>query len=462
MTGDASCSSVLYGVILVAVVLLGQCRGLSATNRKLLRRQLRKGATASEIQSLLANCTDNAVWAEAVLRSGNLTLSESLFEQHPSEACRSNLIVLLGRAGDVAGVKTLLHNATGVASWHAALAACRSDWRCALELYQEFPFAKSTMTTNILLNVLAKNRRGTEAVEVLKRCVTPSSSSFQFTLQALYSDPRAMYEILRNMTESNLKIQNDMWDLAVRSCTKKKDWETLKQVEALLRPEMTPKGKPTTWNLPKVGKGKTAYFKLGSVCIDGMNVTIGAHPHKGNRPGTTLVFYLGSKKIGFLLAVSAPNRASELLGMEVNTNVRQKGLTKVFLGCWLAACYDTGVQPATSTMHKPLVCASLEHRFGFQANQGGVLAEISRHPTEQDVVVLYSSHARSLEGVLSPWDVRKQNLELVSSPASQQGRPTHLSCRFTAPLDYVDRVKDALHCWPDFAADKEQLLRVLS
>lgn len=235
------------------------------------------------------------------------------------------------------------------------------------------------------------------------------------------------------------------------------------------------------WKLPKVGRGKYAYWELGTYRqhhdssdlqqTRGQNKDEGGDHHllvalQPNRnPGTNgikLAFYRVNnaksddtdspmkstgtaisnsvEKLGYLLMInSQETRSSQFLGQFVDEECRGQGLAKIWLGIWLKLCLDAGLRPITGKIRKPLLCLVLEHTFGMVPQPGGVEVELSPGDTEGQVV-LYSA-GQDLAGAVSPLDLRHQNIRLSTSPTQPRGRPISLGCDFEPPSNMADLEK---------------------
>mgnify|MGYP005844154499 CR=1 FL=1 len=228
-------------------------------------------------------------------------------------------------------------------------------------------------------------------------------------------------------------------------------------------------------SLPKYGKGKTAYWELGTFHDPTMgNIVVGLHPNRNPaKNGIQLWFFATSEesetdrykrkrhKIGFLLMINAPpitstcknkddssadkdstsaaaaaaaaaamTGTSQFLGLKVTDQDRRQGWAKIFIAVWLQCCLDANLQPITGKMNKPLLCLVLQHAFGFQPHSGGVPARLlppANQDEEAGVVRLSpaTSAIKTLEGALSPRDIQEQQIRLMA-PSSvsdkEQGR----------------------------------------
>jgi len=222
------------------------------------------------------------------------------------------------------------------------------------------------------------------------------------------------------------------------------------------------------WKLPKWGKGKTAFWKLGILTSsndssgnnsssdnDNNSIIVGLHPNRNpSKNGIQLWLFRECKddgsnndkleKLGFLLMINTPDYdnttrdkgstafvgSSQFLGVKVTDEARREGLAKIFVALWLQCCLDANLRPTTGRMNKPLLCLVLQHTFQFVPVElsGGVQAKILPRPSctqgnnnnnDSSVVRLTTASAavRNLAGVFSPRDMQEQNIELLATSA---------------------------------------------
>mmetsp|Transcript_17114 Transcript_17114/g.39096 ORF Transcript_17114/g.39096 Transcript_17114/m.39096 type:complete len:223 (-) Transcript_17114:46-714(-) len=182
------------------------------------------------------------------------------------------------------------------------------------------------------------------------------------------------------------------------------------------------------------------------------NITVGCRPHRNpSRNGIQILFYENildekthvwrQQKIGFLLMKNnLGERTSSMLGMFLKPTRRGRGTSKLCLAAWIWLCLKGSMRPVTGIIHKPLLALILEHTFGFEGgttrnNDGGSgnLVELSQDPDDPRYVQLYSPSGKSLEGALSPSDLRHQNIRIVSQKPAVRGRVIRIGSRFCPP-----------------------------
>ena len=194
----------------------------------------------------------------------------------------------------------------------------------------------------------------------------------------------------------------------------------------------------------KIGTGKRAWWQIGeytsSVATSGRTILIGVKTHRGqSRVG--LLFYdkRTNAKLGRILlqndiprhedlegadtsAASATSFAcSTFKGMEIATEERGEGWTKVFIAIWLRVCLVTGTYPRVGIMRKPLLSYVMAE-FDFLPQAGGTPAELLRPSDEEKLdaertpkLTLFSPLGISLKGLLSNRDCRRQNITVLDA-----------------------------------------------
>jgi hypothetical protein len=377
-----------------------------------------------------------------------------------SEMCRTRAISILGRCGQLSDALALLVTPPPAtpAPYTAAIAACShsKDWEAALLVLEDIPPALvTTLTLNAVLTVLQKAKRGNEALALLDRAssssthwnrVTLDRTSYQTTLSALL-DQRLVRQacgLIRRMdaeTNPNVCPTTETYNRIAATVTGWPDQWAIVQAELpdKVGKELPPMFDFEKWRLPKMGRGKAAFWYLGTyTTVDQDDLIVGLQPNRNpSVNGVKLAFYRPdgeqrAERLGYLLMINQKQSgSSQFLGQFVNENSRGQGLAKIWLAIWLRICLEGGIRPCTGKIHKPLLCLVLEHNFGMMAQHGGVEAELSPSDKEGEVV-LYSS-ARALEGVLSPLDLRNQNVRLSLVPTEPRGRRIVLSSTFEAP-----------------------------
>lgn len=272
--------------------------------------------------SLLDN--DPTVVAEAIRVCGKCKrpdMALSTFQRYPSEPARTTAISVLGACDQHLEACKLIHNYSAKhpvtsASYNAAIAACgrAKDWKRALKIHNdEIPRQEmTTLGTNALLTVLAQNRRGKEALDVLHGFTEhdsdriPSRITYQIMINALVRSNMTgeAMEVLENLILQNKNDDNRdiveptdaMFDMIIAACNKRSDWESIRHVEQLRNPDgqieiedVQNKYAFQHWDkLERVGKGKGSYFVVGHIIVPStpsckqksLNVTIGCQPHR--------------------------------------------------------------------------------------------------------------------------------------------------------------------------------------
>lgn len=470
----------------------------STSDVKVLTRQIQsasKERVAAVVDFLLSSdCDKDSPFLKGLRICGKAKradLALRLYQKHPTEACRSVAISAMGLCQELELALQLLHEppSATAAAYNAAIAACGKcrNWEEAMTVYNGMPVAlKSTLTANALLSVLARYQRGTEAFTVLQSMPTsPDRVSYHSVVRALTQTPNGLAVILPVLTmlkDADLAPTDDIFDMAIQSCLKHNDVGLLQKVK-LLKDPGTPATIPVarvSWEfLPKVGRGKSGYWKMGELVPslsrgnqDG-TITVGVQPHRNlTRFGITFVFYQNEIKLGYLLMENSPQRQeSMLMGLLVTNTKRGGGLSKIFLACWLRFCEMGDLRPVTGVIRKPLLALVLQHRFGFQPEAGnGIEVEVSMESkpvgdgSEQgdssSIVLSATSTTKNIEGAFSSRDIAKQGLRLetrtalASSAASDTTGPVHATagrrvsvlCRFTPPQSkyWQDQVKVVL------------------
>jgi pentatricopeptide repeat protein len=366
--------------------------------------------------------------------------------------------------------------------YNAAIAACgaQKDWEAALFVLSEIPrHLLSNVAINAVLMGLVKARRGGEALDLLNQAerewgIKPTRCGLHNTLSALLADEKvqeACELVLRMQQESDTSLHpNEETYRRLTSAVSGKP-QALQIVERLLTNDVK-RGclncsfEPWKKEI-KVGHGKDSFWKIGTVSLlgsddgDPMTVVVGLQPNRNPATnGMKLVFYdsslsstsssksadertsLSKSRLGYLLMInSLKDRTSTLLGQFVKPDLRGQGMAKILLAVWFKLCLDADVRALTGRIQKPLLSLVLQHTFGMIPKSGGVQAELSPGAAP-NAVVLYSS-AVSLEGALSPLDLRNQSIRLSVAPAHPRGRPITVGCTFEPPFNlqkHVDAV----------------------
>ncbi|VEU44723.1 unnamed protein product [Pseudo-nitzschia multistriata] len=424
-------------------------------------------------------------------------LALELYKKYPSESARAMMISVLGGSGQLAKAVDLLEDnfcPPTAASFNAAIAACgkAKNWELALDIYQnKLPKQhSSTLSTNALLTVLAKCRKGVQALEILHEMVpSPTNSSagcdsvtYSLIISALVrsnmlDEATKILESLEHPTHNcSAKSIEAMNDMVLSAYSQRSDWSGMERLErirqknnGLVHNQKLENSKLVTpiiqsdyrfhkWEgIRKVGKGKESYWMIGTYLdrIDGMNVTIGLRPHRNpSRNGIQLLFFENAfedetqswtqQKIGFLLMKNNANdRTSSLLGMFLKPTKRGRGISKVCLSLWIWLCLKASIVPVTGIIQKPLLALILQHTFGYTGPtesdaHGGVLVELSKDSEDPDCVVLSPLNGKSLEGAFGPWDMKRQNIKITSQQLSVRGRVVRIGCKLYPPSDLMN------------------------
>jgi pentatricopeptide repeat protein len=198
------------------------------------------------------------------------------------------------------------------------------------------------------------------------------------------------------------------------------------------------------------------YWSIGRYESSSINCTVALQPNRNPSKNGIKVVLLDaygsssnvSSKLGYLLMVNkvddSGDASSNLLGMFLHPRVRKMGLSKAFLAIWLDLCQRRNLAPRTGAIHKPLLALVLQHTFGFEpecgesagcsiesAKQSGVLVEISRG-SDGRTVDLYAPTAKSLLGLFSPWDLKRENVRILQTCSSPRGRPCRIGTSLVA------------------------------
>ncbi len=189
----------------------------------------------------------------------------------------------------------------------------------------------------------------------------------------------------------------------------------------------------------KNGRGNDAWWRIGTYSSGtDRSLIIGIQPHRNPKlNGMSLVFYRddlqGNRvKVGRVLLKNDPITStkfyySSIIGMEVSTNMRGEGLSKVLIAIWLDICLQTAAYPRAAVMNKPLIALVLS-KFGFVPGDGGtkcVLVRLENDGKDQNnpqLFGLYSPQRKSLDGAFSHRVLRTQNIKLLTSLPDSSGQ----------------------------------------
>jgi len=466
----------------------------------LLARQVKKCKSVQEVMDILSNETwdtdggNEQVFAQALAVCGkhkDVEATLSILKRVPnSELCRARAISICGNSGDVSRALTLIAERPLLTSgpYNSAIASCGHEkkWREALSVIDNMPkHLVTSITVNAALTTLNKGRRGTEALDLLNRAestwnIKPDRISYHNTLSALLSSNQLEEgcRLVQNMSKSGNSetMPNNETFTRIAAAVSGKEKERATVVALLGEHIIDTQAQPgqfsgfQRWNIPKVGRGKAAYWTIGHIIVNGEKdpLIVGLQPNRNPAVnGMKLCFYRKaeprSQKLGYLLMINSVNDGkptSQFLGQFVDEQERGRGWAKLWLAAWLQLCLQANIQPCTGKMHKPLLCLVLQDSFGMLPKEGGIQAELSPG-NEAGQVILYSS-SRALEGAFSPLDQRKQNIKLRSQPMNPRGRPIVVGTSFEWPghqilLDKVTSVLDAK--WEMIEGVSEQTLQ---
>ena len=455
--------------------------------------------------------------------ANNYDLALELYNKYQSESTRAMAIAVLGSCNQISKAVDLLEDnfcPPTAASFNAAIAACgkAKNWELALDIYQNKLQEQqlSALTTNALLTVLAKCRKGAQALEILQNAIPAATNSSAGCESVTYS--LIISALVRsNMLKEAADILEDlehrhhycsvnsveaMNDMVLAAYSQRSDWNGVECMERIRQrnkcvgqngklsnkkfstPIIQSEYRFHKWEgVEKVGKGKGSYWTIGTYLNNNnhMNITIGLRPHRNpSRNGIQILFFENifddetqvwtQHKVGYLLMKNSFNdRTSSLLGMFLKPMKRGRGISKVCLSIWIGLCLEASIIPVTGMMHKPLLALILQHTFGFTGptkddGGGGVLVEVSQDLDDPNCVVLFSKSGKSLEGAFSPWDMEHQNIKVTSQQPSVRGRAVRIGSKLYPPSDTRNLKKICKEiltreCWNcDLSSDKLDLV----
>ncbi|GAX13817.1 hypothetical protein FisN_30Lh112 [Fistulifera solaris] len=207
--------------------------------------------------------------------------------------------------------------------------------------------------------------------------------------------------------------------------------------------------KRTPWPdhiLQRWNDGNVTSMKHFVVATNGF-FTLTAQPNRQSYKDLRLILWSTShprQKIGYMLLTTAESKdisttTSSLMGVYLDPQYRQHGLSKQFIDGWIQLCRKAQLVPRTEIIRKPLLCLVLQHSFGFVPDDShveGVNIEIyppQREDASTNQIRVYSP-TRCLEGIFSPWDVQREQLHLcVQRPLKTKGRTIRAHGRFVLP-----------------------------
>jgi hypothetical protein len=442
--------------LLLLLFSLSFIAGLS-TNPQLLSRQIRacRGNVdqALELLEQHSNPNEEGPFLEALQVCGKAKrpdLAMKIYQTCPTPQCQASTISICGHHGQLDQALELLEEGfPEAASYNAAIAACgqAGAWKQASQVLDKMPPSiVSTLTCHAVLTAFSKQKRGEEAVQLLRRLhsstngwtdVVPNKITYHIVIQALVrqGDLTSAQSVLE---ECRIDMEPSLGtiDIVVAALLKVGRWDAARDVEGSQKSSVDYFRHWET--LTKVGKGKFAYWELGTYrMMDGAVVTVALQPNRNPRKnGMRLILVNGEGiKLGFLLMINQlqgddQQATSSLLGLRVEEYLRGRGLAKIFLALWMQCCIDAGIRPVTGVIHKPLLALVLQHTFQFQPS-GGVVCTACPGETP-NTVRLFSNAAKSLEGVFSPWDLQSQRVILIP-PASEKGREIRVGATWLPP-----------------------------
>jgi pentatricopeptide repeat protein len=231
------------------------------------------------------------------------------------------------------------------------------------------------------------------------------------------------------------------------------------------------------------------YWKIGTYVNHGTTTSstddrfvLAIQPHRNpGKNGIQLVMYHRTSdghstttpptKVGYLLMINQPMEnnnlnhnsssdtntttqmlgSSSLLGVYLDPQYRQLGLSKLLIAIWLQLCHQARALPRTGVMNKPLLVLVLQHTFSFvpeittTGGNNGVNVEVSVVPDQLRVetnpittatsqIGIYSSNVKSLQGIFSMRDLRREKIQLLRDPCTpQRGRVCRIGASFVLP-----------------------------
>ena len=330
--------------------------------------------------------------------------------------------------------------------------------------------------------------------------IRPNRSTYHLTIQAVLrqGDLITAQALLERCREAQMEPQKGTIDMMIAACGKVGNWT----MAATIQSQSSSTTTTTTNSLPllcgdgllstnyeytyfqpwetltKVGSGKTAYWEMGSFHFqqhfdyEQTSIVIAFQPNRNPRKNGMKLLLLDPKtrkKIGFLLMVNtipliiesdddtttvvqddskrqpSIRATSTLLGLKVDPSLRGNGWSKWFVALWLHCCLEAKIRPQTGIIHKPLLALVLEHRFGFlpttrRDGNRGVVCQLGSDKTAMNTIRLFSNTVRSLEGIISPWDMKTQRIVLSDTPIPN-GRLIRIGTEWMAPPESILREK---------------------
>ncbi|MGK3735191.1 MAG: pentatricopeptide repeat protein [Bacillariaceae sp.] len=263
-------------------------------------------------------------------------LALELYKKYPSETARTAMISVLGRCNQITKAIELLEDddddiiigcTPSTASYNAAIAACGKikDWELALDIYHnKIPKERiSSLTTNALLTILSKCRKGIHSLEIFEnmnkqippstptnnnnnnsnnnnnntsrtRTTTDGTDSVTYTLvisslvrsNMVLEASQILEELENNRRRQHYcsrKSIESMYDLVLSAYSQQSDWSSVERLERMRdRKIITSNGgddeddsseyRFQQWEgLTKVDKGKESYWIIGTYQSDDNN-----------------------------------------------------------------------------------------------------------------------------------------------------------------------------------------------
>jgi hypothetical protein len=363
---------------------------------------------------------------------------------------------------------------TNVALLNSALAAAPTG-QDALWLYQQTQNTTTTQWTTLSYNLVLKKLTPDLALKFLETNMIPAQAYNRQSLEII-----ARASSLHK--KSNITVSQRLRQLCMACCSSSNDKSTHNPMCCDLFPSKVCQEKRPPWPehiLQRWNDGKfathTPSMKHFVVATMG-SLTLTAQPNRQSHTDLRLILWNTTnphqqrQKVGYMLLTTAQSNdtlttttttTSSLMGVYLDPNYRQHGLSKQFISAWIQLCRRAQLVPRTEIIRKPLLCLVLQHSFGFvpfgaDKNTEGVDIEV--YPPQRDdddndactnQIRVYSS-TRCLEGIFSPWDVQREHLSLcVQRPSNTMGRTIRIHGRFvlspTKATVYADRLLEASH-----------------
>jgi hypothetical protein len=225
------------------------------------------------------------------------------------------------------------------------------------------------------------------------------------------------------------------------------------------RPSSTMHWNSSALGLKQAGSGKEAWWEIATYINTGattrtIQLVVALQPHRNPSKNGIKILLLDNddsdairchdkkprKKAGFLLMVNRRNdNTSTMIGVYIRPDLRRLGLSKTILSIWLDLCQQAGLTAKTGVINKPLLALVLEHTFGFSPQPGGVMIEVVPGSSSSNgKVALYAPSIKSMEGVFSSWDLKRENIELLNRPPATRGKLCHIKTAFELARDHDD------------------------